>query len=204
MQNVENLFQMLGSVIWLVSAQSESSRAESHHGQSGRGGLIATFVSNASIVPQVPRVLVGIAKAHHTCSLIEASGTFCLHLLSEDNIDLVWRFGLLTGSQIDKFDGLATTPGATGCPRIDGVPAALDCHVESSMDSGDRMIYLAEIAGAAIADPVADGQLHPLTTRRMVQFATPEQLEQLRCLREADAQRDALAIREWRQSRGRD
>lgn len=194
MSDVEKLFQSLASPIWLVSAQAADDR----------GGLIATFVSNASIVSEMPRVLVGIGKSHHTCSLIENSGTLCLHLLSEDNIDLVWRFGMLSGSDVDKFDGVPTAKGATGCPRIDGVPAALDCNVESSMDTGDRMVYLAEIVEAAIGAPVMNGQLNPLTTSRMVQLATPEQLEKLKRMREEDAQRDAHEICAWRLSRGGD
>ena len=44
-----------------------------------RGGLIATFVSQASIVPDLPRVLVGLGKRHHTRGLVEASGAFGLH-----------------------------------------------------------------------------------------------------------------------------
>ena len=59
------LFAWLGRELWLVTAQAGGRR----------GGLIATFVNQASIVPEMPRVLVGLARQHHTWELVEASGT---------------------------------------------------------------------------------------------------------------------------------
>src|SRR3712207_6985322 len=54
-----------------------------------RGGLIATFVNQASITPRYPRVVVGLARQHHTWELVEAAGSFVLHLLGEEHLD--WR-----------------------------------------------------------------------------------------------------------------
>src|SRR5439155_12979898 len=115
---------------WLVTA-SHASR---------RGGLIATFVSQASIVPELPRMLVGIAKQHHTHGLIETSRAFTLHLLDESHLEWVWRFGLQSGHAVDKFDGL---------PEVAPV-AWLKCRVETSLDTGDRTIYLAEVLDAKL------------------------------------------------------
>jgi len=103
------LFAWLNREVWLVTASAEGRR----------GGLIATFVSEASIVSDLPRVLVGLAKQHHTRGLIELSRAFALHLLSEDNLDLVWRFGLQSGRTIDKFAGLSVK-AATGSPLLAG------------------------------------------------------------------------------------
>src|SRR6516225_194631 len=93
-----SLFARTDRELWLLTAAAGGRR----------GGLIATFVSQASIVPDLPRVVVGIAKQHHTWGLIEASGAFALHLLSADELDWVWRFGLQSGRDSDKLDGLAT------------------------------------------------------------------------------------------------
>src|SRR5207245_9201400 len=73
--------------VWLVTACAGERR----------GGLIATFVSQASLVPDLPRMVVGIARQHHTWGLIEASGAFALHLLGQDNLDWVGHFGLRSG-----------------------------------------------------------------------------------------------------------
>src|SRR6185295_15020482 len=96
MSDISNILRLIDRELWLVTAE--------HQGR--RGGLIATFVSNASIVPEAPRMIVGIAKQHHTHGLIEASGAFTLHLLDESHIELVWRFGLKTGRDADKFADL--------------------------------------------------------------------------------------------------
>src|SRR5438132_18510 len=100
------LFAWLDRELWLVTAQAGPRR----------GGLIATFVCQASIVPDLPRMLLGVAKTHHTWELIEASEAFALHLLGEDQLDLVWRFGLDSGRGHDKLAGLECRKGATGSP----------------------------------------------------------------------------------------
>ena len=64
MSVINEILRSLDREIWLITAAHENQR----------GGLIATFVSNASIVPEMPRVVVGIAKQHHSWRVIEASG----------------------------------------------------------------------------------------------------------------------------------
>src|SRR4051812_48836551 len=108
------LFARLDPEVWLVTAQAP--------GGGPRGGLIATHVAPASIAAELPRVAVGLAKQHHTWGLVEASGAFALHLLGADDLDLVWRFGLDSGRDLDKFAGLEPPPrrGATGSPLLAG------------------------------------------------------------------------------------
>ena len=83
-ETAAELFALTDRELWLITASAGERR----------GGLIATFVSHASLVPELPRILVAVAKQHHTWQLIEASGAFAAHLLSEQNLDFVWRFGL--------------------------------------------------------------------------------------------------------------
>src|SRR5262249_32598631 len=112
------------------------------------GGLVATFVSEASIVPELPRVLVGLARQHGTWELVEASGAFALHLIGVEHLDWVWRFGLRSGRDTDKFRGLEVQTGATGSPLLEGALGWLDCRVETRMETGDRTVYLAEVLAA--------------------------------------------------------
>src|SRR5450755_1166408 len=90
--------------VWLLTARAAGVSA----------GLIATFVNQASIVPELPRVVVGLAKQHHTAQAVETSRGFVLHLLTESQIDLVWRFGLHCGRDVDKWAGLACDDSAFG------------------------------------------------------------------------------------------
>ena len=186
MTDITDIMRLLDREIWLVTAADENRR----------GGLIATFVSQASIVPEAPRMVVGIARQHHTWQLIEASRRFTLHVLDETQIDWVWRFGLQTGHATDKFAGLPMLDAGNGAPRLPGVIAWLDCRVETSLDTGDRSIYLAEVTESRL-----DRAASPLTLTRLLQLAPPERLAELRAGMQRDATIDAAAIAAWRGGR---
>jgi len=172
--------------LWLVTAQAGSRR----------GGLIATFVSQASIVLDAPRMLLGLAKQHHTWELVEASDAFALHLLAECHMDWVWRFGLETGRERDKLVGLDYALGKTGSPILSGAIGWLECRVEARFDIGDRTLYLAEVVDAGISDrsPV-------LTLQRLLHIAPADKLQRLKDLMARDSAVDAAAIEAWRRQR---
>jgi flavin reductase (DIM6/NTAB) family NADH-FMN oxidoreductase RutF len=183
---ITDILSQLDRELWLVTAQAAAQR----------GGLIATFVSNASVVADLPRMLIGLAKHHHTWHLIEASGAFALHLLDEDHVDWVWRFGLSSGRGGDKLDGLDLIRGATGSPLLSDALAWLDCRVEARLDTGDRTVYLAEVVASARLRPGA-----PLSFQRLLALAPPEKKTLLKEALARDAAVDAAAIHEWRQRR---
>ncbi len=186
MDTAAALFGRTDRELWLVTAAASTSR----------GGLIATFVNQASIVPELPRVLAGIARQHHTWQLIEASGAFALHLLGEANLEWVWQFGLQSGRHVDKLAQCQWTPGKTGSPIVAGALGWLDCRVEAGLNTGDRTIYLAEVveAGAGILGAA-------LTARRLLQIAPADRKERLRESMERDIAIDNQAIRAWRTAR---
>src|SRR5262245_16055521 len=109
MTDAAELLECADRELWIVTAQSGRST----------GGLVATSVNAASIVSDMPRVVVGLAKQHHTWELVEASHAFALHLIDGAPIDWVWRFGLQSGNDIDKLAGLAWGTGTTGSPLLD-------------------------------------------------------------------------------------
>ena len=168
--------------VWLVTAQAGGRR----------GGLVATFASSASIVTDRPRVLVGLAKQHHTWELVDASRAFVLHLLAADQLDLVWRFGLQSGRDVDKLAGLAVEQTGGG-PRVCDAPAWLDCRVEASLDTGDRTVHVAAVRAGR-----RERAAELLTLRRVVQAAPPERLRALKDALARDAAVDAGLIDAWR------
>lgn len=182
-----DLFGLIDRELWLITAQVGLRR----------GGLIATFVSHASLVPELPRVLTAIAKQHDTWRLVESSGAFGMHLLTERHLELVWRFGLSSGRDADKFAGLEAEQGATGSPLLKDCLGWLDCRVETSLDTGDRTAYLAEVVAAR-----RSSNEKPLTMQRLLELAPPDKLVRLRELRERDSEIDARAILAWRKARG--
>ena len=184
------LFAWMDREIWLVTAQTGDKR----------GGLIATSVNQASIVPDLPRVSITVARCHHTWELIEASGVFALHLLGADNLDLVWRFGLESGRNIDKFDGIEAKTGARGNPLLGTTIGWLDCRVEARLDIGDRTVYVAEVVEGEVTHFAP-----PLMMTRLLELASPSQLTRLQRDRHLDGYRDTDAIMAWRtpDSRGK-
>jgi flavin reductase (DIM6/NTAB) family NADH-FMN oxidoreductase RutF len=177
------LFAWLDREIWLITSQ----------GATHRGGLIATFVNPASIVPELPRVLVGVSRQHHTWELIEQSNAFALHLLGEQHLDWVWRFGLESGRGRDKLQGLRVWHLSTGSPILEDAIGWLDCRVEDRIDAGDRTVYLAEVVQSGVTNFA-----RPLTFQRLLQLAPPAQLAELKRLLHHDSEIDAEAIGQWR------
>lgn len=193
------VFAQLDRELWVVTACAGNRR----------GGLIATFVSQASLCPLVPtkevsgaelgtplapRVLVGLARQHHTWNLVHSSAAFALHLLGEEHLEWVWRFGLPSSRNVDKFEGLAIQRGVTGSPILTQALTWLDCRVEARLETGDRTVFLAEVVDGQQArkEPL-------LTVQRMARLASADQLQQLKELLAQDSAVDAAAIAAWRQ-----
>jgi flavin reductase (DIM6/NTAB) family NADH-FMN oxidoreductase RutF len=181
------LFAWLDREIWLVTARAGERQ----------GGMIATFVSQASLTPDYPRVLVGVARQHYTWELIEASNAFALHLLGHENLDWVPHFGLQTGRDRDKLKDWPLHTALTGSPILEGAVGWMDCSVEARLDTGDRTVYVAQIVRSEVHDYGP-----PLTLKQVLERLSPEGLAELKRLVHRDSQIDAEAIRSWREQHG--
>lgn len=180
------LFAWLDREVWLITAAAGGRR----------GGLIATFVSQASLVAEVPRVLICLAKHHFTWDLVHDAGHFAMHLLAESNLELVWQFGLSSGREVDKFEGLDATTGSTGCPLLPDTVGWLECRVETSLDIGDRTLFLGEVVEGRVTHFAP-----PLKASRLRETASPHRLREMQRKQLLDSYRDEEAIRAWRESR---
>jgi flavin reductase (DIM6/NTAB) family NADH-FMN oxidoreductase RutF len=178
-----DIFDRLDRELWLVTARAGEQSS----------GLIATYVSRVSLVPALPRVTIALAKHHFTHELIEVSNSFCMHPVGEDQIDWVWRFGVPSGREVDKLDGLPTSKGTSGAPILTDAPAWLDCRVEARMDTGDRTVYLAEVLDAQVERTAT-----PLTIKRLLELAPAERLREMKQALECDIELDRAAILDWR------
>jgi flavin reductase (DIM6/NTAB) family NADH-FMN oxidoreductase RutF len=181
--SVAGVLLRLSPEIWIITA-ADGPR---------RGGLVSTTVAQASIVPEMPRIAVGIAKQHATWPLIDASGSFVAHLIDEPLIDWVWRFGLQSSRDVDKFDGLELRTASSGAPILARALAWIACRVEARLDTGDRTLYLAEVIDGGLARDA-----NPLTMQRMLELASADHRRELKNALARDAQIDAAAIRRWR------
>jgi flavin reductase (DIM6/NTAB) family NADH-FMN oxidoreductase RutF len=179
---IDDVLKLVDREIWLVTAAA-----------GGRlGGLVATWVSAASLDPSQPVVVVGLAPNHFTAELVAASGRFALHLLHERQSDLVWRFALASGRDTNKLDGLAYRLDAGGAPVLSHCLAWLDCRVIAKYDAGDRLFFWGDVEDGEVREHGV-----PLREKRLLELATAEQKAALSTARSADIQALAPLRQAW-------
>lgn len=113
-----------------------------------RSGQVAVSAHGASIVPQRPRLTIGLWKGNFTRELVEQAQAFALHLLRDDQDQLVYDLGLQSGRSVDKLAGLDFETGVTGAPLLQDCLAVFECRVVNQMDAGDHTIFLADVVNS--------------------------------------------------------
>ena len=119
-------------------------------------GMTAAWVSQVSLNPLL--VMVSIAPARYSHSLIIKSGIFAINVLTTDQAELAKRFGFKSGRKIDKFAGLDYLTAATGAPILAQAYAYLDLKLVHTSAAGDHTLFVGEVLEAKILHP----QSHPL------------------------------------------
>src|SRR5438874_8718286 len=110
-----------------------------------RNGMISDSAVRASIAPTVPRLSVYIHKFNFSHDLIFETGRFVLHLLRDDQFELIHRLGFVTGRERDKLAGIAHRPRVLGVPVLDDCYAHFECSVVNVMDTGSSTCFLGDV-----------------------------------------------------------
>lgn len=108
-------------------------------------GMILDSAVRASIAPTVPRLSVYIHKFNFSHDLVFETGRFVLHLLRNDQFELIHRLGFVSGRARDKLAGIAHRPGALGVPVLDDCYAHFECSVVNVMDTGSSTCFLGDV-----------------------------------------------------------
>jgi flavin reductase (DIM6/NTAB) family NADH-FMN oxidoreductase RutF len=108
-------------------------------------GQIATWIMPSTLVRERPRIVAVFSPQNLTHRLIEASGRFVLNMLAVEQINLVPLFGLVSGRDFDKFDGMIIERTASGLPVIPDTCGWAECVIVASNDGGDRKVYIADV-----------------------------------------------------------
>ena len=112
-------------------------------------GMTVSAFCSVSLDPAL--VLVCADKTSDTHPIIRAGGVFAVNLLAEGQEELSNRFAS-DKDEHRRFEGLDCKPGPTGCPHIPGAVATLDCRVVETVDAGDHIVYIGEVADAELTD----------------------------------------------------
>ena len=110
-----------------------------------RNGLIVNSAQRASLVPTIPRISIYISKINFTHDLIYRGGVFTLHLLRNDQWDVIYRLGFETGRDGDKLNAFELLEGKTGCPILRDCMAGFECEVVNAMDTGASTFFLGQV-----------------------------------------------------------
>ena len=108
-------------------------------------GLTATAVTALSLDP--PLMLVCVDKRARTAAALSAHAPFIIHFLAAGQAALAMQFA----SPIpDKFVGVGYTLTASGCARIDGVLASVECVAYQIYPGGDHLIVIGRVVETRI------------------------------------------------------
>ena len=170
-----SLFEQADPAVYLVSARAGERR----------GGMIASWVSQATLAAARPRALVVVAAGNRTRDLIEASGRFALQLLDAGQAAVVARFALPAPAGADKWDGFAAAETASGLPLVAGSCGFAECVVADRLATGDRVVYLGDVVEERVRAGVA-----PLRERAALADQPAESAAALRRSYALDVRRD--------------
>ena len=98
--------------------------------------------SFAALSLDPPLVLFCPTKVSRSWKAIEASGRFCVNVLTEKQRDTCARFG---SREPDKFAGIDWHTSPLGSPVLDNSLAHIDCTVHSVHDGGDHFVVFGRV-----------------------------------------------------------
>lgn len=135
-----------------------------------------------------PKVCVVIAQDTFTRSLVEASGELCLSVPTNEQADLTWAVGSVSGKDVEKESRFGVTLAAASrvsAPLVEGCAAWLECKVLQEPGVQERYdLFIAEVVAAWADDTLFQQGEWRFTTRRTIHhmsrgvfFATGERIE---------------------------
>jgi flavin reductase (DIM6/NTAB) family NADH-FMN oxidoreductase RutF len=182
---IDAALRLIDRELWIITA-ADGDR---------RGGLVATWVSAASIDRDRPVLLAGIGPNHFTAELVQASKAFAAHLLRPDQIDLAWNFANGSGKSRDKLAGLGVEIHETGSPILSDCLAWFDCRVFARYDAGDRLFLWADVVGGSLRGHEA---VDALREQDFIERLTAQQRQTLVADRTNDAALNRPNHEKWR------
>lgn len=124
-------------------------------------GCTCVWVTRSSFSP--PMLAVCLAPTRHTLSIIEQGKRFCINIMGEGSLELSRRFGLVSGHNEKKFEGVAYHRGVSGSPILDEAVSYLDCKLASVHPIGDHRMVFGELIDGAVQNERAPLVYNPET-----------------------------------------
>lgn len=117
-------------------------------------GMTATAVTSVSLDP--PLVLACLDNRSGLLGPMAAGASFIVHFLAGDQAELAKRFATPLE---DKFDGASYRYSRSGCAKLSGALASLECVVEAIHPGGDHTICVGRVVDIALGERADDALL---------------------------------------------
>jgi len=110
----------------------------------------ANSVFQLTSVP--PQIAICINKRNLTHEYLTASNRFCISILSQDQSDMVRKFGYQSGRNVDKFADVKYILGKNGCPILVDCLGYLEAEIlpDKIVDVGTHTMFVAKITSGRI------------------------------------------------------
>jgi flavin reductase (DIM6/NTAB) family NADH-FMN oxidoreductase RutF len=108
-------------------------------------GMISDAATRASIVPDVPRLMILVHKFNYTHDMILDTGRFVVHALHRGQFELIERLGFESGREREKLADVPYRLGNLGCPILADCWAWFECRVINVMDTGSSTCFLGDV-----------------------------------------------------------
>ena len=103
-------------------------------------GLTANSFNSVSMEP--PLVLWSLSRHAGSMPSFRHGSHYAINILSADQKALAERFA---SQNVERFEGVAHRPGASGAPLVDGAAAHFECFNRSRYEEGDHVIFVGEV-----------------------------------------------------------
>lgn len=118
-------------------------------------GLISLSAGSASVVPEAPRMMIGLTTYNLTHDMVMASGVFAMHLLAaepddalERSLEIIMELGGRSGRDGDKLGRFETKEGVTGSPILLDALSYVEGRVVRTLDCDENTVFLADVVAA--------------------------------------------------------
>lgn len=116
-------------------------------GEDGPLGLVVGSFTSVSLDPPLVAFLPG--RTSTSWSRIEATGRFCVNVLSERQQDVCRK---LSARVANKFEDVAYQLSPAGLPILEGAVAWIDCKLSAVHEAGDHYIVTGQVEALDVAE----------------------------------------------------
>lgn len=159
-----------GHFLEAMSRMAASVSVLTTDGPGGLAGITVSSMTALSADGRAPSLLVCVHHQSSTATAILANRCFSANVLNDGQSAVSDRFsgrGGLKGSE--RFAGLATDLGATGCPRIRDAAVTLDCRLVTALLWETHYLFVGEVAEVVLPEPTRPALLYAARAYRRIE-----------------------------------